>query len=157
MNRFLARKGDYALLFSRPSHHCSCLKPKSSPKCRRPQRIIFFAHSGVRVRRPRHIEQPGRDGAPTFAPATPAEILAAAAYSPRRSSHANSLRCAISAKSSKVMAPIQMDFVPDGFRSSSPTTPARQSVSAARVSGPIEHHEQLTLVGMEPREPAGRG
>jgi hypothetical protein len=33
----------------------------------------------------------------------------------------------VSAKSSKVIAPIQMDFDPDGFRSSSPTTPANQS------------------------------
>jgi len=45
-------------LFSRPSHHCSCLKPKSSPKCRRPQRIIFFAHSGVRIRSAGHTERP---------------------------------------------------------------------------------------------------
>jgi hypothetical protein len=65
--------------------------------------------------------------APTFARPTPAEILAGAVYSQRRSSNANSLRSAVSAKSPKVMAPIQMDFVPDGLRSSSLITPATQS------------------------------
>src|SRR5262245_17195196 len=93
-------------------------------------RIIFFAHSGVRVPPPRHIEQPGRDGAPTLAPGMPAEILAPAAYSQRRSSHANSLCCAVSANSLKNLAVARGDFDPDGFRGSSPTTPATQSGNA---------------------------
>src|SRR5215207_1741046 len=71
------------------------------------ERIIFCAHSGVRIRPASHTEQPRRDAVRPSAPPTPAEILAAAAYSPRRSSNANSLCGAVSAKSSKVMARIQ--------------------------------------------------
>jgi hypothetical protein len=47
---------------------------------------------------------------------TPAEILAGAAHSSRRSSNANSLCCPVSAKSSDLWRQIQMDFGPDGFR-----------------------------------------
>src|SRR5215208_5211959 len=90
------------------------------------ERIIFCAHSGVRIRPASHTEQPRRDAVRPSAPPTPAEILAAAAYSPRRSSNANSLCGAVSTKSSKVMAPIQMDFLPDGFRSSNLICPASQ-------------------------------
>src|SRR5215208_7779824 len=90
------------------------------------ERIIFCAHSGVRIRPASHTEQPRRDAVRPSAQPTPAEILAAAAYSPRRSSNANSLCGAVSTKSSKVMAPIQMDFLPDGFRSSNLICPASQ-------------------------------
>src|SRR5215216_7701600 len=91
------------------------------------ERIIFCAHSGVRIRPARLTEQPHRDAVRPSAPPTPAEILAAAAYLPRRSSNANSLCGAVSAKSAKVMAPIQMDFLPEGFRSSNLICPASQS------------------------------
>src|SRR5215216_614351 len=96
------------------------------------ERIIFCAHSGVRIRPASHTEQPRRDAVRPSAPPTPAEILAAAAYSPRRSSNANSLCGAVSTKSSKVMAPIQMDFLPDGFRSSNLICPASQPVESLR-------------------------
>src|SRR5215216_433853 len=46
------------------------------------ERIIFCAHSGVRIRPASHTEQPRRDAVRPSAPPTPAEILAAAAYSP---------------------------------------------------------------------------
>ena len=52
---------------------------------------FFFAHSGVRVRRPRHIEQPRRDVRTPSRSATSAEILAAAAYPRRRSPNAVSV------------------------------------------------------------------
>src|SRR5262245_37251475 len=68
--------------------------------------------------------------APTFAPGMPAEILAPAAYSQRRSSHANSLCCAVSANSLKNLAVARADFDPDGFRGSRPTKPATQSGNA---------------------------
>jgi hypothetical protein len=60
----------------------------------------------------------------------PAEILAAAARWQRRSSDANCLCCAVSAKSAKIRPAKRADFDPNGFRSSSLTTPATQSVSA---------------------------
>ena len=105
------------------------------------ERIIFFAHSGVRVRPARHTEQPRRDAVRPSALKTPAEILAGAAYSQRSSSNAKSLWCAVSANSPKIMAAIQMDFVPDGFRSSSPTTPTTQSranpVSCGLLKSPL--------------------
>src|SRR5215203_3794364 len=99
------------------------------------ERIIFCAHSGVRIRPARLTEQPHRDAVRPSAPPTPAEILAAAAYLPRRSSNANSLCGAVSAKSAKVMAPIQMDFLPEGFRSSNLICPASQSGLCVVVSG----------------------
>jgi hypothetical protein len=55
--------------------------------------------------------------------------LPAAAYPPPRSSKANGLRFAVLAKSSKIIPTVQTDFNPNGFGSSSPTTPATQSVS----------------------------
>jgi hypothetical protein len=73
----------------------------------RGERITFFAHCGVRIRPARHTEQPRRDAVRTSAPVTPAEIPAAAAYSPHLSSNANSLHGAISVKSPNVMAPIR--------------------------------------------------
>src|SRR5215211_9317295 len=81
---------------------------------------------------------------------TPAEILAAAAYSPRRSSNANSLCGAVSAKSAKVLAPIQMDFLPDGFRSSNLICPASQ----LSLCGVISTGGRTP--GNQGREPMGR-
>ena len=101
-------------------------KPEVERKMTSAGRIIFCAHAGVRVPPPRHIEQPRRDGARTSAPATSAEILAAAAYPQRRSSHANSLRCAVSAKSPKILPATRADSDPNGFRGASPPTPATQ-------------------------------
>jgi len=60
-----------------------------------------------------------------------AEIPAAAAHPQHRSSNANSLCCAVLAKSSKVIALIQMDFDPATFGSSSPSRAATQCVSTA--------------------------
>jgi hypothetical protein len=65
----------------------------------------------------------------------PAEILAAAAYSLRRSSNAKSLCSVVAPNSSKILAATPADFDPDGFRSSSPTTPARQSSRFGVISG----------------------
>src|SRR5713101_5850117 len=103
------------------------LTAKSSAKCRWHDRIFFFTHAAVRVPPAYQVRLRTELPAPTSARASPAEILARAAYSQRRSSNANSLRGAVPAKSPKVMAPIQMDSVPDGFRSSSLITPASQS------------------------------
>src|SRR6266436_3644669 len=64
----------------------------------------------------RYLVERGRSG-------THAEILLAAADSPRRSSNANSLRNSFLAKSPPIPAATLADFDPDGFRSSSPTTP----------------------------------
>jgi hypothetical protein len=66
---------------------------------------------------------------------TPAEILAAAAYSLRRSSNAKSLCSVVSPNSSKILAATPADFDPDGFLSSSPPTPARQSSLCGVISG----------------------
>jgi hypothetical protein len=94
--------------------------------------IIFFAATEVRILPARHIEQPRRHAVHPCAPTMPGEILAAAARWQRRSSDANRLCCAVSAKSVQIPPAMPADFDPNGFRSSSPTTPATQSVSAAR-------------------------
>ena len=76
---------------------------------------------------PRHIEQPRRDGARTSSPGTSAEILAAAAYSPRRSSNANGLCRAVLVNSPKILAATRTDFDPTGVGGSNPTCSATQS------------------------------
>ena len=122
------------------------------------ERIIFFAHSGVRVRPARHTQPPRRDAVRPSALKTPAEILAGAAYSQRSSSNAKSLWCAVSANSPKIMAAIQMDFVPDGFRSSSPTTPATQSVSPMCRDGPGSkpHDVAAVVINQAAKGPCAR-
>jgi hypothetical protein len=63
------------------------------------------------------------------------EILAAAAYSPSRSSKANGLYYAVPAIFGANVAEMSANFNPFGYRSSNPTTPATQSVCAARSPG----------------------
>jgi len=60
------------------------------------------------------------------------QYLAAAAYSSSHSSNAKSLCGAFSADSPKIEAATRPDFAPDAFRSSSPPSPATQSVSTSR-------------------------
>jgi hypothetical protein len=90
--------------------------------------IIFFAATKVRILPARHIEQPAVMPF-SLARTMPAEILVAAARGPRRSSNANRLCCAIFGQIGRNSPAIRADFDPNGFRSSSPTTRATQSVS----------------------------
>lgn len=105
-------------------HHAALFKAEVEPKMPSARADFFFPHSGVRVPAAYQVRLCPELPAPISARATSAKILAGAAYSQRGSSNAKSLWCAVSAQSPKIMASIQMDFVPDGFRSSSPTSPA---------------------------------
>jgi len=99
-------------------HHACSVQTTSRAQNGARRRIIFFAATKVRIISAKHIEQLRRHVVQPRAPTMPGEILAIAARWQRRSSNANRLCCAIS------------DFDPNGFRSSSPTTPATQSVFA---------------------------
>ena len=106
---------------------CPAHRPHRETYARRG--LIFFAATKVRILPARHVEQPRRHACSAFCPQCPAEILTAAARSPRRSSKANRLCCAISAKAAEIPPATPADFDHNGFLSSSPTTPATQSVS----------------------------
>ena len=79
--------------------------------------------------------------------------LAAAAYSSPRSSNANSLCGAFSADSPKIERPRGPDFAPDGFRSSSPTSPASQSVSVGGNAAHSGARWQLASLHSKPKVP----
>jgi hypothetical protein len=79
----------------------------------------------------------------------PAEILAAAAYSLRGSSNAKSLCSVVAPNSSKILAATPADFDPDGFLSSSPTTPARQSSLCGDRRSQGRFDEPSGLLGVE--------
>ena len=109
-------------------HHACSVQATSRVQSDAGDGIIFLARCRVRIRPAGQIEPPRRHAVRPSVPATPAEIPVAAAYPPPSSSNANSLCCAVSATSPELPAATRADFDPNGFRSSSPTTPATQSV-----------------------------
>jgi hypothetical protein len=96
--------------------------------------IPLRAATEVRILPARHIEQPRRIPFSLPRHATPAEILVAAARWQRRTSDGNRLCCAISVKLAEILPETRADFDPNGFRSSSPTTPATQCSLGAVIS-----------------------
>jgi hypothetical protein len=131
-------------------HHACSVQATSRVQSDAGDGIIFLARCRVRIRPAGHIEPPRRHAVRPSVPATPAEIPVAAAYPPPSSSNANSLCCAVSATSPELAAATPADFDPNGFRSSSPITPATQSVSAISFSAAMTRRQLPRLLSAQP-------